>query len=45
MSTPNANVILLPPPRRMRACASATGITAITTATGITRPVRPVVFV
>jgi len=46
MSNRNATAVLLPPPRRMRACAPVTGITtAITTATGITRLVRPVVFV
>ncbi len=43
---PNARAPQLPPPGRKRACASATGITTIiTTATGITRPVRSVVFV
>lgn len=45
MSNRNATAIVLPPPRQLRACASATGITAITTDTGITCPVRPVVFV
>src|SRR5690606_42007099 len=46
MSKPNATTaMLLPPPRRTHAGASAAGITAITTAPGITRPVRPVVVV
>ncbi len=45
MFTPTTNARSAAPLRRMGACASATGITAITTATGITRPVRPVVFV
>lgn len=47
MSTPNASARHVPPSRWKRACASATGITTtiITTATGITRPVRSVVFV
>ncbi|MCR6684802.1 MULTISPECIES: hypothetical protein [Pseudoxanthomonas] len=46
MSKPNARIRHLPPSRRERACASATGIaTVITTTTGITSPVRSVVFV
>jgi hypothetical protein len=46
MSKPRASLRLLPPSRWKRACASATGIAiTITTATGITRPVRSVVFV
>ena len=44
MFTPTTSTRPHAPPRRMGACASATGITAITT-TGITRPVRSVVFV
>lgn len=46
MSKPRASIRHLPPSRRKRACASATGITTvITTITGIIRPVRSVVFV
>lgn len=44
MFTPTTSTRPHAPLRRMGACASATGITAITT-TGITRPVRSVVFV
>ncbi len=46
MSNVNASTRHFPPSRWKRACASATGIAiTITTATGITRPVRSVVFV
>jgi len=44
MSKMNANACQRPPTGRRHACAVATGITTIT-ATGITRPVRSVVFV
>jgi hypothetical protein len=45
MSNANASTRHLPPLRWKRACASATGIATITTTTGTTRQVRPVVFV
>ena len=48
MSNVNASRRNLPPPRWKSACASAGGIATtatIPTTTGITRQVRPVVFV
>jgi len=44
MSKMNASASRLPPIGRTQACAVTLGITTITTATGITRPVRSVVF-
>ena len=40
----NASASLVPPCGRVQACVATLGITTIT-ATGITRPVRSVVFV
>ena len=45
MSKMNASASRVLPTGRTQACAATLGITTITTATGITRPVRPVVFV
>ncbi|WP_374320828.1 hypothetical protein [Pseudoxanthomonas kaohsiungensis] len=44
MSKMNASASRVPPPGRVQACVATLGITTIT-ATGITRPVRSVVFV
>ena len=44
MSKMNARASHVPPTGRMQACAVTLGITTITV-TGITRPVRSVVFV